>query len=129
MTTQIRSTKFATDPVVHHPTRLAIMVHLVRQGGRDRFRTVGMMLGTQMIQSAQSLSLHCKALDDAGSIISENVYIARAQPRTWLELTPAGYAALARYRDAILNMFVEPIAEPAAQLTTSIDFTEVNATQ
>ena len=87
------------------------------------------MLNTHSPQSAQSLSLHCLALDRAGYIIRENVYIARAQPRTWLEMTPAGYSALARYRDAILNMFVEPIAEPsAAQLTTGIDF-EVNATQ
>ena len=115
MTTQIRSTKFATDAIVHHPTRLAIMVHLVRHGGRDKFHAVGMMLGDQ---SAQSLSLHCLALDNAGYITRANVFVGRGLPRTWLELTPAGYAALARYRDAILGMYVEPIAEPSAGINS-----------
>jgi hypothetical protein len=51
---------------VHHPTRLAIMVHLVRQGGRDRFQSVHKMLGG--VGSPQTVMQHSRHLERAGVV-------------------------------------------------------------
>jgi hypothetical protein len=119
---QVRTSKFSTDPVVHHPTRLAIMVHLTRHGGRDRFSTVCHVIGAPTKQMA---SLHCGHLEDVGYVKREMIFAGRGQPRTWIEMTPAGYSALARYRDAILGMFDGTIT--AAPRAVDSNSTEINA--
>lgn len=88
----------ALDPVIHAEARLRVMSALAALSPGDRVsfpRLQGMLEMT-----AGNLSTHNRKLEDAGYITISKMIEGRS-PATYLELTPAGRAAFAAYREAL----------------------------
>lgn len=80
------------DLVIHAPLRLQICA-LLRRGGQIEFGT----LRTALDVSDATLSKHLKTLAEAGYVELRRVKRAHGHARTWVQLTTAGGAALARH--------------------------------
>jgi DNA-binding MarR family transcriptional regulator len=78
----------ALDDLIHQRTRLGILTVLA-EAGRCDFA----YLRTTLALTDGNLSRHLQTLADAGLLMVDKVFEKR-RPRTWVEITDAGRAAL-----------------------------------
>jgi DNA-binding MarR family transcriptional regulator len=108
----------ALDPLIQHPTRLAIMAFLSGCAEAE-FSTV--RDGCQLSDS--TLSKTISALESASYVTVRKGYVGK-RPRTWLSLSSKGRAALAGHLDALQRIAADAAAlgsavnGPGAQATT-----------
>ena len=89
------------DPLIHAPIRLSIMAYL-SEVDRAEFALVR----DAVELTAASLSKQVSLLEEAGYVTVEKGYVGK-RPRTWLSLTPAGRAAMARHLAALRAIAAE----------------------
>jgi DNA-binding MarR family transcriptional regulator len=87
----VRADRELVDPVIHQPVRLAVL-GMLRAADEVEFKLLREELGV----SESSLSQHLTVLSDAGLIRIRKREAGR-RVRTWVAVTAAGRAALARY--------------------------------
>lgn len=93
------------DDTIHQPTRLRIMTLLVSQPEADRLaygfvqKTLGLTGG--------NLTTHLRKLEDAEYLVIAKEFQDQ-KPRTWLQATPGGRKAFARYFDN-LRKVLDPV--------------------
>jgi DNA-binding MarR family transcriptional regulator len=85
------------DKLLHQPTRLAVIAHLIRSGGKSPFVDVCRALD---IQHPGALSAHNRVLEDAGYLELKKFFVGR-KGRTLLVVTPKGRRAFADHRAAV----------------------------
>lgn len=83
------------DSVIHAPARLRIVAALAQLGADDQLSFP--RLQEELAMTAGNLSTHVRRLEDADYVLVEKTF-RRRTPITYLSLTDAGRAALARYR-------------------------------
>jgi hypothetical protein len=88
------------DNLLHQPTRLGVIAHLVRCGGQAAFVDVCQALG---IQHPGALSAHNAVLDDAGYITLRKSFTGK-KARTLLVLTAKGRDAFSKHVAAFAAM-------------------------
>jgi DNA-binding HxlR family transcriptional regulator len=93
---RLPSSEILSDPVFRNPVRLAVLLHLAANGGRDGFGATRRAIGV----AAQTLSQQANVLEEAGYVVRDRK-IAGGLAHTELILTSPGRDALARYRTAI----------------------------
>jgi DNA-binding MarR family transcriptional regulator len=84
------------DNLLHQPTRLGVIAHLVRCGGEASFIDVCQALD---IEHPGALSAHNRVLEDAGYLELKKFFVGR-KGRTLLVLTPKGRRAFSGHRTA-----------------------------
>ena len=85
------------DKILHQPTRLNVIAHLVRCGGEAAFVDVCNALD---IRHPGALSAHNKVLEDAGYLELKKTFVGR-KARTMLVLTARGRRAFADHKAAV----------------------------
>jgi DNA-binding HxlR family transcriptional regulator len=88
--THIPSSEILSDPTFRNPTRIAIMLHLAANGGRDGFDATRRAVGI----AAQTLSQQANVLAQAGYVVRDRKIIG-GLAHTELILTSPGRDALA----------------------------------
>jgi DNA-binding MarR family transcriptional regulator len=83
------------DTAVHGPIRLGALTALQVDGPHD-FTT----LKARLQVGDGSLALHLGKLEEAGYVTCEKSFVGR-RPKSTYQITPAGYAALRQYLDAM----------------------------
>jgi DNA-binding MarR family transcriptional regulator len=86
------------DPVVHQPTRLAVLA-VLSGAGEAEFRAVRDAAGV----SDSVLSKQVRVLEDAGYVLVRKGHVDR-RSRTWLRIGEPGRAALAAYLEAMMRV-------------------------
>jgi DNA-binding MarR family transcriptional regulator len=81
------------EQVILSPTRLAVVLHLVENGGTAKYTDVCRTLGIK----TGSMSVHARRLEDAGIIRIRKRFEDR-RPVTSFALTDAGRRALAGHK-------------------------------
>ena len=82
------------DEIIHQPTRLRIMTTLVSRPETDRL-TYG-FLQKSLGLTGGNLTTHLRKLEDADYLVITKEF-HNQKPRTWLQASPAGRKAFARY--------------------------------
>ncbi|MFC9635103.1 winged helix-turn-helix domain-containing protein [Streptomyces mirabilis] len=100
----------ALDPLIQHPTRLAIMAFL---SGCAEAEFSAVRAGCQVSDSA--LSKVVSTLESASYLIVRKGYVGK-RPRTWLSLSSEGRTALSGHLAAL-----QRIAADAAALGSALD--------
>lgn len=89
------------DSVIHAPARLRIVAALAQLGAGDQLSFS--RLQGELDMTAGNLSTHVRRLEDADYVLVEKTY-RRRTPVTYVSLTDAGRAALARYRSELQHI-------------------------
>jgi DNA-binding transcriptional ArsR family regulator len=89
------------DRLVHEPARLAILT-VLSQAEHAEFSFLEMACRL----SKGNLSSHLSKLEAGGLVVIEKRFVGK-RPQTRAAITPAGQAALARYRDQLKALIGE----------------------
>lgn len=89
------------DGIIHAPARLRIVAALAQLDAGDQLSFL--RLQDELGMTAGNLSTHVRRLETAEYVLVEKTY-RRRTPVTYVSLTDAGRAALARYRRELQNI-------------------------
>jgi DNA-binding MarR family transcriptional regulator len=97
------------DDLVHQRVRLGILT-VLHEAHRADFKTLADVLGL----SAGNLSRNLTALEERGYVRIEKTFEGR-RPRTWVQATPAGMAALDHEVSALRELLGRLDGRPAEE--------------
>ena len=89
------------DPVIHAQSRLRVVVTLAALAPGDRLAFPRLQQLLEM--TAGNLSTHLRKLEEADYVTVEKTFEGRT-PATYVELSPEGRAAFARYTRALADL-------------------------